>query len=291
MPSVLSSNKPKLKFEFDAIGTHWTITSEQSLADAEPNIIKRACIFEQTYSRFKADSTLRKMTAEASTNRLPNDAKALFDFYEELYEVTDGFVTPLIGKTLEQAGYDATYSLQPSQLTQPPSWHEALTYDFPLLTIKKPIILDFGAAGKGYLVDLIGAFLRKNNILDFCINAGGDILVSGSPQIIGLENPAEVSEAIGNVQVTNGAVCASAGNRRKWAGFHHTINPKTLQSPKAITAIWVRAQSAMQADGLATALYFIDPAVLHQRFEFEYVMIIGEDIFMSPHFGAKFFIP
>jgi thiamine biosynthesis lipoprotein len=230
-----------------------------------------------------------RMGAKPGAYRLPADAKPMMDFYRQLYEVTDGLVTPLIGRTLEQAGYDAAYSFKIKELASPPAWDEALAYAYPDLTIKQSVVLDFGAAGKGYLVDLVGELLRHEGIMDFCINAGGDMLSAGSPLRVGLENPDNEEEAVGIFELKDGALCGSAGNRRRWAGFHHTINPKTLQSPAGIKAIWVQAATAMHADGLATALYFTDPARLRKHFPFEYAMIKDDEVTASPGFKAEFF--
>ncbi len=280
-------SKTKQKLEFQAIGTQWSIDADLSdkLCD---KILRRIEQFDSVYSRFRRDSLVTKISQKAGTYILPDDAHKLMDFYRQLYNCSDGRVTPLIGSVMEQAGYDRQYSFQPKQLHSPPAWNDVLDLDFPKLTTLQPVQLDFGAAGKGYLVDIIGDLLHAANITDFCINAGGDILVQGKTTV-GMENPDNFSEVIGLVTIENGALCASAGNRRQWANFHHTIDPVTLQSPKGIKAIWVRAKTTMLADGIATALYFVEPNKLLQHFDFEYAMIVGEDLKFSKNFKAEFF--
>lgn len=278
-----SSNK--LEYSFEAIGTRWSITGDVS-HELRKKITQRIKTFDHTYSRFIESGKLRSMTQSIGKYILPEDAQPLFDFYRRLYDISDGFVTPLIGTTMEQAGYDASYSFRPSNITKPPTWEDAMQYDFPHLTIKLPGILDFGAAGKGYLVDILAELLRKNGIDNFCINAGGDIFVGSKSQVIGLENPVDTSEIVGTVSIKNSAICASAGNRRRWGDFHHTINPKTLQSTSNIDAIWVRAKTTMLADGIATALYFVDHSQLQKHFDFEYMIIRDSNIYSSQGFEA-----
>ena len=274
---------------FEAIGTEWNITSSDDLRNVEKKIYQHIKAFDMTYSRFKKNSVINKMTAKPGKYILPDDAEPLLDYYHKLYKLSDGLVTPLIGRTMEQSGYDAEYSLLAKEVTSPPTWEDALRYNFPDIEILQPFVMDFGAAGKGYLVDIVGKLLKDEGIEDFCINAGGDILVSGSMQRVGLENPDNTEQVVGIVDLDDGALCGSAGNRRRWAGYHHTINPKTLKSPEDIKAIWVQAATTMLADGLTTALYFTDPADLHKHFAFEYAMIKDDGLMASNGFNAEFF--
>lgn len=287
------------QFEFEAIGTHWRVNYrfQGSTLAIEELVRGRVEEFDRNYSRFRRDSLVKEWAHKAGEYVLPGDASAMLAFYEKLYAATNGLVTPLIGKTLEQAGYDEAYSLKPRKLTLPPKWEDVI--DFPrtflekspeTILVKQPVLLDFGAAGKGYLVDILAHLLYMNDVEQFCVNAGGDMLARGLLQTVGLEDPDDASRVLGTLEIKNGALCASAGNRRKWDKFHHIINPKTLTSPTSIKATWVKAETAMLADGIATALFFVTPETLLETFQFEYAMIEGDDMKTSPNFKAEFFI-
>jgi thiamine biosynthesis lipoprotein len=286
------------RFHFEAIGTHWQITIEQpsaqrTLTELKQTIRVRIAQFDQHYSRFRSDSLVTQMARATGTYQLPRDAKPLIDLYEQLYRVTEGRMTPLIGNALSDAGYDASYSLRPQPIRATPTWSEALDYDFPKLIVKQPVLLDLGAAGKGYLVDIVAKVIRRAGIRRFCINAGGDIVnVEVSPSLanIGLEHPEELGAVIGVADVPNGSLCGSAGNRRTWGEFHHLIDPHTKQSPCHLLATWVVASSALVADGLATALFFVDPEVLAQHYDFTYALIRSDlSLEHSADFPAHFF--
>jgi thiamine biosynthesis lipoprotein len=282
---------------FDAIGTRWQIDIPdmypKSLQEEALRVIhERIEIYDKDYSRFREDSFVTRMSREGGTYTLPSDAKPLFDLYHDLYRMTGGAFTPLIGRTLVEAGYDANYSLQPGALTAPPSWEEALSYAFPRLTLHTPTLLDVGAGGKGYLVDIIGDLLTKKGIASFCINAGGDILYRHPSQSlrVGLENPLNVQEVLGIVELERGSICGSAGNRRLWANFHHTIDPRTLSSPSHILATWVVADNALLADALSTCLFLTPASSLHEAYEFSHCMLYPDmTIDTSPDFPAEFF--
>jgi FAD:protein FMN transferase len=260
------------KISFEAIGTFWSIEAERLSFEVQHRIAERINVFDKDYSRFRSDSLVSRMAKEAGTYTLPGDARPMLDLYRSVYDLTAGLVTPLIGQVLSDAGYDAEYSLKRGALTPPPSWDDTLEYAFPELIVKEPALLDFGAAGKGYLVDIIGGILRENECGPFVIDAGGDILVSHGSERIALEHPDLNGEAIGVVTLENGSLCGSAGNRRAWAGFTHIIHPKDLVSPTR-KAVWVTAETTLLADMMATCLFFVSPETLLKTYCFEYLIV------------------
>jgi thiamine biosynthesis lipoprotein len=305
VPSKRSKLKQKPKqdtstrLNFEAIGTAWTIDIYEPIVPGlveklQAAILKRIDAFDKDYSRFRSDSLVTRMAMAAGDYELPSDAEPLFDLYKSLYDLTDGMMTPLIGQVLADAGYDANYSLVPKELTTPPSWDVALDYKFPQLTMKQPALLDLGAAGKGYLVDIISSLLVEHGVQSFCVNAGGDMCYrteTAEPLKVGLENPDDLAQVIGIASIHNQSICGSSGNRRSWADFHHIINPKTLSSPQHIQALWIVAETCLLADALATALFFIPANILSTRYTFEYAVLHQDaQLEYSPNFPAEFFI-
>lgn len=284
--------------EFEAIGTHWNITIQDKISDGKQSdifklIMDRIAVYDKHYSRFRNDSLVAEMSRHAGEYVLPDDAKPMFDLYEKMYKQTNGSVTPLIGNLLSDAGYDATYSLETKTLYTPPKWEDAIDYIFPRLTIKQPVLIDVGAAGKGYLVDIVSDLLLDQGVASFTINAGGDIVHRDAEEKkirVGLEHPNDSTSAIGIAQIGNESICGSAGNRRVWNQFHHILDPHTLESPRHISAIWVIAKTGLLADALTTCLFFVEPEMLKMEFSFEY-LIIYADLTMrkSTGFNAEIF--
>ena len=283
-------------FDFPAIGTQWQIDIYDNFSSKKELEIKNKAVgrieeFDKTYSRFRKDSWVTKFSRKAQTLRLPSDFIPLVSVYKEAYELSGGLVTPLIGRTLVDAGYDPLYSLKPKEKISKPESLEILSWTEDSITSKKPVLLDFGAAGKGYIIDIISDLLIKNGVHSFCIDAGGDILHRGNESLrVGLEHPDDPTLAIGIANISNNSICASAGNRRKWEGFHHTINPFTLKSPDEVKAVWVIAKDATTADMLTTCLY-LDPHPMHYKdFKFEYVILYKDNKAQkSPGFSGEIF--
>lgn len=253
----------------------------------------RIAQFDAHYSRFRDDSLVSDMARRAGMYELPADAEPMLDLYFELYARTKGAMTPLIGQVLSDAGYDASYSLAQKELHAPPALEEIIEYKYPRLTLKRPALLDFGAAGKGYLVDIVAAMLKEAGAVHYIVDAGGDIAAyskAGEPAKIALEHPTDASQAIGVASVLNRSICGSAGNRRKWGEFHHIIDPRTLRSPRDILAVWVVAESTMLADALTTCLYLAPVSEIAPHYDFEYLILRPDfSVESSKDFPAELF--
>ena len=283
----------KHNYPFEAFGTNWVIETNDELdSSLKQTIQNRIEAFDAVYSRFRADSLVTEISQKAGEYLFPSDAMKLFEFYRSLYELTDGKVTPLIGDMISRAGYDANYSLQAQAQQSVKTWNEVLSWDGLSLTTTEPVLLDFGAAGKGYMVDIIAAILDEHSISDYVIDASGDLRHKGtSDNVVGLEHPLESGKVIGVVAVMNRSLCASASNRRAWGeGMHHIFDPGEMAPTQNIIATWVIANEAMIADGLATALFFVGAERLSDDYDFEYVRMCADgSVQYSPYFEGKLF--
>jgi thiamine biosynthesis lipoprotein len=283
-------------WQFEAIGTHWQIDvviPVRNWAHLQHMITNRIEQFDQVYSRFREDSLVWSMSQRAGSYELPLDASKLMQLYTSMYQLTDGAVTPLIGQPLSEAGYDAKYRLTFQPMHQPPAWEEVLSYVEPLLTLSRPALLDFGAAGKGYLVDIISQLIAANGVDEYRVDAGGDIYNHGLNQAVitvGLENPDDATQVLGVVNLANQAICASAGNKRAWGDFHHILDPRSLKSPLHIKAVWTIADTTLVADGMATCLFFVEPARLLEQYSFYYLIVYHDNTYAySPNFPGEIF--
>jgi thiamine biosynthesis lipoprotein len=284
------------QFKFEAIGTHWTVDIAKELSSSEEalllnKIMQRIAEFDKTYSRFREDSLVTKISKEAGKYELPEDAEKMLSVYKKVYDITNGQVTPLIGNALSNLGYDAQYSFQKKDVEKVLKWEEVIDWCNPVLNIKSPVLLDFGAGGKGYLVDIVSELLEGEGIDEYCVDAGGDMRQKGSVTLkVGLEHPEDISSVIGAIDIRNQSLCGSAGNWRAWADYNHIINPNTLSSPKEVLAVWTLADETMLADILTTALSFVSPEELKKYFSFEYLVFYSDHtIKKSSGFSAEIF--
>ncbi|MBP3034735.1 FAD:protein FMN transferase [Arthrobacter sp. zg-ZUI100] len=268
---------------FDAIGTAWTITTAAPLAApvraAVAGLVEE---YDRTYSRFRSDSVIAPLARTAGTVALPPSAAPLLSLFDTLHRLTDGAVNPLVGHSLEKLGYDAAYSFAASAPSPAPDWRAAASWETAgrqvQLHTTEPVTLDIGAAGKGQLVDLVFDLLQAAGHSDVTVDAGSDLRHAGQRALqVALEHPYDSTRAIGVVPLRDRALCASAANRRAWGdGLHHILDASTGRPVQAVAATWVLAADAMSADGLATALFFTDPARLAEEFAFDYVRMFSD---------------
>lgn len=270
---------PVADLAFTAIGTQWQIETEAPLHDdLVQRVYRRIDEFDLAYSRFRGDSLVSGVATSAGTVEFPDDALALFELYDTLFETTEGAVTPLIGQALTDLGYDAEYSLTRKRASRPAAdWRSDIRRNGSTVTTTTPQLIDVGAAGKGYLVDIVGDILIDAGVTEFVIDASGDLLVStAEPRRIALEHPFDPTLAIGVIELSRGSICASGSNRRVWGeGLHHILDGRTGQPASDVIATWAIADTALVADGLATALFFSRPDRLAAVYDFHYVRVFS----------------
>jgi thiamine biosynthesis lipoprotein len=245
---------------FDAIGTSWAIDTAEPLPSiARDEVAALVERFDREWSRFRDDSTVSALASgRAACVSAPPDADAMLSLYDELDAATAGAVNPLVGDALARLGYDARLTLTPSGAAQPaPSWRDTLAWGEGSLSVSTPSTIDVGALGKGRLVDLVLDVVRAHVDGDVVVDASGDLAARGAPVRVALEHPYDPTLAIGAVTVIDGALCASAINRRAWGdGLHHVLDARTGVPVRAFAATWALTETAMRADALATALFF-----------------------------------
>jgi thiamine biosynthesis lipoprotein len=267
-------------FSFDGIGTAWEISTPEDLPEhVRAGLLGLVEDYDRSYSRFRDDSLIAGLARNPGTVTLPAGAVELEQLFRKLYRLSNGAMTPLIGDSLERLGYGHDYALRPAGHPVPARrWEDVLEWKGSEISTSVPLVLDIGAAGKGQLVDLAAAVLRGAGITEFLVDASGDMLHSGrDPLRVALEHPYDPAQAIGVVELRDGALCASAANRRAWGdGLHHVLDGATGRPIQTVVATWTMAATAMEADALATALFMVEPEVLAEEFEFSWLKVYSD---------------
>ena len=116
--------------------------------------------------------------------------------------------------------------------------------------------LDTDGVVKGWAAARAAEVLRARGVADFCLNAGGDVIVSGSPGggaawNVGIRSPADPARMWAVLSVTDCAVATSGTYER---GSHIT-DGRTGQPATGLASATVIAPDLTTADVLATAVF------------------------------------
>ena len=173
------------------------------------------------------------------------------------------------------------------------SWARDVRRWGPVIETSGPVLIDVGAVGKGYLVDLVSDLLNDAGVSEHVVDASGDLRHRGTRSTrVGLQHPTLDGRVIGNVAVQDQALCASGVTRRAWRGLHHVLDPRTGRPTDDVIATWALAPTAALADGLATALFFTTPARLAETFDAALVRVRRDDqVEAFPSWPGALFVP
>ncbi len=332
-----------------ALGTGIIISSSVPIPQrAEQRIRAFVEEYESVFSRFRADSLVSRMACaeHGGDFEFPAWAGPLFALYSEFYSATHGAFDACVGADLLALGYDNSVKFVPESAGSaskdsgsvsggwskyrralPVTWAD-ISRDSGSATLhtNQPVQLDFGAAGKGYFVDLVTKILKEElgsdspvdsdslSDFDFLVNAGGDMRACFSEENnqikVALENPFDTTQAVAVASIASGALCASSAARRRWkvknaSGFEsnliatHLINALDGIPACDLCASWAYVPSktcdfpTAYADALATALFVSKESDLQkilQTTSAEFaVMLPNKTLRKTAAFPAHFF--
>jgi len=206
---------------------------------------------DRTYSRFRDDSELCRLQAEAG--RWTTVSPLLWQAITTAIAVardSDGAVDPTVGQAMRVIGYDRDFALIGSsrderndieiRLAPVPGWR-AIGLNAAERRVRVPptVELDLGSSGKALTVDLAvraaGAAAPRGGVL---VSLGGDLATMGRApdggwRILADEDSETPAEAAGEVvAIEAGAIATSGVTVRRWRGSdgverHHLLDPTT----------------------------------------------------------------
>ncbi|WP_367320202.1 FAD:protein FMN transferase [Streptomyces sp. HUAS ZL42] len=111
--------------------------------------------------------------------------------------------------------------------------------------------LDPCAIVKGWSVQRAAELLTAAGARRFCLNAGGDVVVSGGPWRVGVRHPEQADRLCTVLDLTDGAIATSARYERG----DHIIDGRTGRPATGLLSISVVAPTLTEADAVATAAF------------------------------------
>jgi thiamine biosynthesis lipoprotein len=240
--------------------------------------------WEQTLSRFRADSELSQLNARAGqTIRVSDTLWRVLELARRAEEISGGLVVPTVLDALIAAGYDRSFdNLREANLpmSRPSTFSETskvLDGSWQLhpathsVTLAPDTHLDLNGVAKGWAVEQTARYLGE--LGPALVDGGGDMVMTaphmnGEPWHIGIEDaftPEQDNDALPVLAITHGATATSGRNFRKWLRdgkpMHHLIDPRT--GLPAATDVWcatVIAPTILQAEVAAKVVLLLGAA-------------------------------
>ncbi|WP_431279913.1 FAD:protein FMN transferase [Leifsonia poae] len=120
--------------------------------------------------------------------------------------------------------------------------------------------LDLDGVVKGWAAARAGDILKAAGLHDFCVNAGGDVVVAGAPIAgerwnVGVRSPDDPNRMLAVLAVTDAAVATSGAYERG----QHIVDGRQGEPARGMRSVTVVADDLTTADVLATAVFVLGP--------------------------------
>ncbi len=135
--------------------------------------------------------------------------------------------------------------------------------------VPKGMSIGLGGIAKGYIVDQAAKILRQGGVTDFLVQAGGDLLGSGtkpdgSPWVSGIQDPrGPRGTFFATIKLTNHAFSTAGDYARAYVlngkRYHHIIDPRSGYPATASRSVTLWAPDAFTADAVDDAVFILGP--------------------------------
>jgi thiamine biosynthesis lipoprotein len=132
----------------------------------------------------------------------------------------------------------------------------------------KGMRVHLGGIGKGYAVDRAASILRSRALIDFMIQAGGDLYVAGTrgdrPWRVAIRDPRGPADRVfATLDLSDGTFSTSGDYERYFVKdgvrYHHILDPDTGESARGCRSVTLLTARAVAADALAKGVFILGP--------------------------------
>ena len=268
---ILKKQPPFLTNEGIVFGTVYKITY-QSKEDLHQEIKQVLQEVDNSLSPYNKNSIITRINQNEDTtvNAFFTD---VFILSQEISDKTNGAFDITVAPLVNAWGFGFKHALHMDStkidsLLQFVGYHKIKLEEGKVIKEDERTILDCSAIAKGYGVDAVGNFLKSKGIMNYMVDIGGEVVLSGkNPKMnkwrIGINKPIDDSLSVNQelqtiLEITDKGM-ATSGNYRKFyykdgKKYAHTIDPR-LGTPiqHSILSATVIANDCTTADAYATA--------------------------------------
>lgn len=270
-------NPEAIRYSGNALGTTFHITYfDERDYDAEKGIDSVFQAINRSMSTYLSNSAISKINHGDSTVVVDSMFAEVFRISKKIHRTTDGYFDPTVGKLVNFYGFGPEEMHLKIDSSTVDSLMQYVGFDKIELTPAQTIIkthptiyLDFNAIAKGYAVDRLAEMLTRNEVENYLVEIGGEVVAkgknldSGKSWRIGIDNPGNTLQnrkLSAVIEIKNQGM-ATSGNYRKFRidsltgeKYVHTLDPLTGHPAKnTLLSATVLGKNCTLADAYATA--------------------------------------
>ncbi len=268
------------------MGTTWDVKLVASIDEPARRTLQNGIQTEldninQLMSTYSKDSELSRFNQSDSTDwyAVSPDTAIVVDMAQRISRLSGGAFDITVGPLVNLWGFgpEARRDDLPDQgsidARRAHIGYQKLAVRLEPPALKKSdpqLYVDLSGIAKGYAVDRVAEFLEAEGYLDYMVEVGGELRLSGKKPggqdwRIAVEQPVAGARAVHRVVTPGTAAMATSGDYRNFIEvegrrYSHTIDPNTgWPVDHHLTSVSVIHESCMEADALATALTVLGP--------------------------------
>jgi thiamine biosynthesis lipoprotein len=270
-PGELRDERMKMGTRFEIQVVAADVAAGRAAIDAAYQEIDRV---EQLLSEWRETSEISEVNRQAGRNavQVGPDLLAVVERAIRIGEITDGAFDVTF------AGCGGIWSVRERRVPTDLQIEQCLAHvDFRRLQLdaaastiflpNEAMRIGIAGIGKGYGVDRAADVLESHGVTDYIVDGGGDIRLAGSkadrPWIVGIAAPRREGQLHATLEPARGAIVTSGDYQRYFekdgVRYHHILDPVTGRPARASVAVTVVAETATDADALATGLFVLGP--------------------------------
>jgi len=237
---------------------------------------------ERLLSRFQPQSELSRLNREGHLDGANSHLLSLLTQSRQISELSSGAfditIKPLVDLYQKHAAQGDLPKKEDIQTTlELVNYRGIQVKDNQVSLEKKGMAITLDGIAKGYIVDQGVSALKQHGFRDVLVEAGGDLLASGTkdhhnPWEIGVQSPRaeQLSGLMTSFKLQDQAVATSGDYMNSFTAdfsHHHILDPHTGYSTPGLASATIIAPTATMADGLATAALVLGPQKSLQMLE------------------------
>lgn len=267
----VEEKKSYTKLQGRVFGTTYNIIYKSNVNYQEP-IDELFEAFNNSLSTYIPTSIISKVNKNDTTVVVDAYFIEAYDKAKRIYEETDGYFDPTIGKLIDAYGFgsgEEKKNLSKEEVDSLMSLKGLEKIKIKNNKVEKDLVIAYNvnAFAKGLGVDVIGRFIEEKGIKDYLVEIGGEIRARGnSPReglwTVAIDDPnTDGSRSQSRTIELNNQSMATSGNYRKFKlnakgeKIVHTVNPKTglAQESNLLSVSVLLKGDCADVDAYATA--------------------------------------